>query len=96
MYLQGLLSILSILSGIAANLLTVKAKTLVLDTDSIGSMERYYNSWTTPVYIWCFHYLMVIGFIFAVMYTLYVTGSEVPGQTEQFDQVAIRFQRNQL
>ncbi len=96
MYLQAFLSILSIASGIAANLLTVKSKSIVLDNDSIGSQERYYNAWTIPVYIWCFHYVMVIGFIMAVMFTLYRTGTSVPNQIEHFDHVATVYQRTQL
>ena len=82
MYIQAILSILAIVSGISANLLTVKSKTIELDNDSIGSQERYYNAWTTPVYIWCFHYVTVIGFITSVMFVLFKTGSLVDGQID--------------
>ena len=74
MYIPVILSFLTILTGLFANGLTLRAKTLELDNDSIGSQERYYNAWTTPVRIWSLHYLMAIGFICVVMFSLAMAG----------------------
>ena len=74
MYTPVVFSSLAILTGLLANALTLKAKTLELDNNSIGSQERYYNGWTTPVQVWTLHYLMAIGFICAVMFALVKAG----------------------
>lgn len=96
MYLQVGLSAMIVISGLFANLLTVKAKTVVLDNDSIGSQERYYRTWATPVYMWCLHYSMMIAFISAVLYTLFKTGCAVEGQTETFDEAVKVYEKEQL
>jgi len=82
MYAQVILATLALLTGIFANLLTLKAKVVQLDNDSIGSQEKYYNTWMTPVYTWSLHYIMMIGFITSVMHMLKNTASAVEGQTE--------------
>ena len=82
MYLQILLLVAGLATGVIANLLTVQAKTQELDPDSIGSTERYYKTWVKPVYVWCAHYALIILFNCSVMYTLYEAGCEVKGQTE--------------
>ena len=91
-----ILSALGLLSGLFANGLTVKAKTVELDNDSIGSQERYYNAWKTPVYMWCFHYIMMIAFIFAVMFTMMKTGWAAEGHAESFDKAAKLYEKEQL
>ena len=79
MYLQLGLGALTVVSGIAANLMTNKAKVIELDNDSIGSQERYYNAWKTPVYMWCLHYLALMAFLSSVMYVLTKISSKVHG-----------------
>jgi len=82
MYAQVILAAMALLTGLFANLLTINAKVVLLDNDSIGSQERYYNAWMTPVYMWCLHYVMVIGFMASVMFMLMKVASAVEGQTE--------------
>ena len=68
---------LTLMTGLFANGMTLRAKTVELDNDSIGSQERYYNAWTPPVYMWSLHYLMAISFIAAVMFALVKAGSTI-------------------
>jgi len=79
MYAQALFAVLSLATGIIANLLTSKARTMPTDVNSIGTQERYYKAWLTPVYLWCVHYALAIAFICAVMHTLYQAACEVDG-----------------
>ena len=75
MYTPVLLSFLTLLTGLLANGMTLRARTLELDNDSIGSQERYYNGWTTPVQVWSLHYIMAISFICSVMFGLVKAGT---------------------
>jgi hypothetical protein len=79
MYAQMILSTMALITGLFANLLTLKAKVVPLDNDSIGSQERYYNTWMTPVYMWSLHYIMMIGFIVSVMQMLKNIASAAEG-----------------
>ena len=90
MYTQIILSLATILSGLFANLLTLRARSLELDNDSIGSQERYYNGWTKPVYMWSLHYIMLIGFISSIFFALLKAGQQ--SQIESFDQAAKKYE----
>ena len=81
MYTQIALLCVSLVSGLCANFLTLKARTTELDNESIGSQERYYRTWCVPVYLWCLHYISLMGFIATVMFTLYKTGSSSGDQS---------------
>ena len=98
MYTPVILSFLTIMTGLLANGLTLGAKNLELDNDSIGSQERYYNAWTTPVRIWTLHYVMAIGFICAVMFSLALAGktADLDEQTTAFDKAAKLYAQTQL
>ena len=98
MYTPVVLSFLTILTGLLANGMTLQAKTLELDTDSIGSQERYYNGWTTPVRVWSLHYAIQIGFICVVMFALAKAGStdDLDEQTQAFDKAAKQYAQRQL
>lgn len=82
MYAQAFFCVMALATGILANLLTSKAKSVPSDADSIGTQERYYKAWLMPVYLWCVHHALAIAFICVVMNTLYLAGSEIDGQTE--------------
>ena len=96
MYLQIIAYLVAIVSGLLANMETLKARTLTIDNESIGSQERYYRAWLTPVYMWSLHYLMLMVFAAAVMFTLCKAGSAVRDQTESFDRAARLYERQQL
>ena len=65
---------------------------MTLDNDSIGSQERYYKAWSIPVYIWCVHYIAIIGMVCCAMSNMYRAGSYMHGADRDFNEAAKQLQ----
>lgn len=70
MYSLVVASACHLLTTLFAYLLTFQAKSLELDPDSIGSTERFYRQWTTPIYMWCASYLSLIVYVALMAFVL--------------------------